>query len=196
MAAWLGEDAPVQALFDAAPEIEYAIAWDAEAQRERRARPRSILRDGLTRLTTGMGLWLLVGGDDGVLAAEAFARFGGNLVAASRWNAETQRHERYRPGAPGEANTLRALRPGDAIEVELTSDARWWQPGGAPTPVTFAGADAIEGYPVDPESPSYRFMGRRPMFLAAGFEDLGPAGKRRHAMRRWLREPPAADARA
>ena len=63
MAAWLGEDAPVQALFDAVPEIEYAIAWDAEAQRERRARPRSILRDGLTRLTTGMGLWLLVGGD-------------------------------------------------------------------------------------------------------------------------------------
>ena len=60
---------------------------------------------------------------------------------------------------------------------------------------TAAGADAIEGYPVDPGSPSYRFMGRRPMFLAAGFEDLGPAGARRHAMRRWLRPPPAGAAR-
>ena len=169
MAAWLGEDAPVQALFDAVPELDYAKAWDAETQRERGARPRSILRNGLTRLTTGMGLWLRVGGDapvewtreasagsvllelregrnrvgwtgrDGVPAAEAFARFGGNLVAASRWNAETQRHERYRPGAPEDANTLRALRRGDAIEVELTSDARWWQSGTARTKFEFLG---------------------------------------------------------
>ena len=50
-----------------------------------------------------------------------------------------------------------------------------------------AGADVIEGYPVDPDSPSYQFMGRRPTFLAAGFEDIGRVGRRRHAMRRWLR---------
>ncbi len=50
-----------------------------------------------------------------------------------------------------------------------------------------AGADVIEGYPVDPDSPSYRFMGTRPVFLAAGFEEIGRVGKRRHAMRRWLR---------
>ncbi len=50
-----------------------------------------------------------------------------------------------------------------------------------------AGADVIEGYPVDPESPSYRFMGLVPAFLAAGFRDFGRIGKRRHAMRRWLR---------
>ena len=50
-----------------------------------------------------------------------------------------------------------------------------------------AGADVIEGYPVDPDSPSYRFMGTRPVFRAAGFEEIGRVGKRRHAMRRWLR---------
>ncbi|MDE2935309.1 MAG: GNAT family N-acetyltransferase [Chloroflexota bacterium] len=51
---------------------------------------------------------------------------------------------------------------------------------------TEAGADVIEGYPVDPGSPSYRFMGLVPTFLAAGFEEFGRIGKRRHAMRRWL----------
>lgn len=50
-----------------------------------------------------------------------------------------------------------------------------------------AGADVIEGYPVDPDSPSYQFMGRLPTFLAAGFEETGRVGKRRHVFRRWLR---------
>ena len=45
----------------------------------------------------------------------------------------------------------------------------------------------IEGYPVAPDSPSYRFMGARPVFRAAGFEEIGRVGKRRHAMRRWRR---------
>ena len=50
-----------------------------------------------------------------------------------------------------------------------------------------AGADVIEGYPVDPDSPSYLFMGYCSTFLAAGFEDIGRVGTRRHVMRRWLR---------
>ena len=169
MAAWLGEDAPVSAIFGAVPEIDLVSAWDAEAQIERRARPRSVLRNGLTRLTTGMGLQLRVGGDeavewtqeaapgsvllelhegrnvvgwmgrDGVPAAEALARFGDRLAAASLWDAETDRFEIYRPGAPEEANTLRALRRGDVIEVELTSDARWWQSGAWRTAFEFIG---------------------------------------------------------
>ena len=53
------------------------------------------------------------------------------------------------------------------------------------------GADVIEAYPVDPESPSYRFMGLAPTFLAAGFEEFGRIGKRRYAMRRWLGTPAA-----
>lgn len=45
------------------------------------------------------------------------------------------------------------------------------------------GATALEAYPVDPDSPSYRHMGFVPAFEKAGFTHLGPAGTRRHVMR-------------
>ena len=38
------------------------------------------------------------------------------------------------------------------------------------------GAEVIEAYPVDPDSPSYGFIGFRPTFLAAGFEERGRPG--------------------
>ena len=38
------------------------------------------------------------------------------------------------------------------------------------------GADTLEAYPVEPDSPSYGFLGRVPMFLAAGFEEVGRLG--------------------
>jgi GNAT superfamily N-acetyltransferase len=45
------------------------------------------------------------------------------------------------------------------------------------------GAAVIEAYPVDPDSPSYRFMGFVSSFRAAGFQEVGRAGSRRHVMR-------------
>jgi GNAT superfamily N-acetyltransferase len=45
------------------------------------------------------------------------------------------------------------------------------------------GATAVEAYPVDEDSPSYRFMGFRKMFEARGFRETGKAGSRRHVMR-------------
>lgn len=45
------------------------------------------------------------------------------------------------------------------------------------------GAKALEGYPVDPESPSYRFMGFVDLFRRHGFVPAGRAGTRRHVMR-------------
>ena len=45
------------------------------------------------------------------------------------------------------------------------------------------GATTVEAYPVERDSPSYRFMGQRSTFLAAGFEETGMAGSRRHVMR-------------
>lgn len=51
------------------------------------------------------------------------------------------------------------------------------------------GATAVEAYPVDPDSPSYRFMGFVPAFEQAGFEALGMAGSRRHVMRLTLSSP-------
>lgn len=46
-----------------------------------------------------------------------------------------------------------------------------------------SGAKVLEAYPVDPDSPSYRFMGFRSLFEARGFEDVGRAGTRRHVVR-------------
>jgi len=45
------------------------------------------------------------------------------------------------------------------------------------------GATVIEAYPVDPDSPSYRFMGFVPVFKDMGFIKVGEAGSRRHVMR-------------
>ena len=45
------------------------------------------------------------------------------------------------------------------------------------------GAAVVEAYPVDPDSPSYRFMGFLPAFEAAGFQEVGRAGARRYVVR-------------
>jgi GNAT superfamily N-acetyltransferase len=45
------------------------------------------------------------------------------------------------------------------------------------------GASIVEAYPVDADSPSYRFMGFVPVFQRAGFQEVGREGIRRHVMR-------------
>jgi GNAT superfamily N-acetyltransferase len=45
------------------------------------------------------------------------------------------------------------------------------------------GARTVEAYPVDPDSPSYRFMGFRKMYADRGFVEIGKAGSRRYVMR-------------
>jgi GNAT superfamily N-acetyltransferase len=44
------------------------------------------------------------------------------------------------------------------------------------------GAKYVEGYPVDPDSPSYRFMGFKATFEKAGFNFSHNAGRRRNVM--------------
>jgi GNAT superfamily N-acetyltransferase len=44
-------------------------------------------------------------------------------------------------------------------------------------------ATIVEAYPVDRESPSYRFMGFVPVFAEFGFVEVARAGRRRHVMR-------------
>jgi GNAT superfamily N-acetyltransferase len=48
------------------------------------------------------------------------------------------------------------------------------------------GATVLEAYPVDPESPSYHFMGYVQTFRAAGYREVGRAGSRRHVYRKSL----------
>jgi GNAT superfamily N-acetyltransferase len=45
------------------------------------------------------------------------------------------------------------------------------------------GATVLEAYPVDPDSPSYRFGGFLPTFEQTGFVRIGRAGSRRHVVR-------------
>jgi GNAT superfamily N-acetyltransferase len=52
------------------------------------------------------------------------------------------------------------------------------------------GAAIIEAYPVEADSPSYRFMGFVSMFEALGFREVGLAGRRRHIMRLRLGNQP------
>lgn len=52
--------------------------------------------------------------------------------------------------------------------------------------LTFArrrGARMVEAYPVDPQSPSYRFMGFVSLFKSKDFKPHGRASSRRHVMR-------------
>lgn len=44
------------------------------------------------------------------------------------------------------------------------------------------GAKLVEAYPVDEDSPSYRFMGFVPMYERQGFVEIARAGTRRHVM--------------
>jgi GNAT superfamily N-acetyltransferase len=49
------------------------------------------------------------------------------------------------------------------------------------------GATVLEGYPVNPDSPSYRFGGFLHVFEELGYEKVGNKGARRHVVRKVLR---------
>lgn len=55
--------------------------------------------------------------------SEALSSLSGQYSAVYKWNATDQKYDLYAPGLPSYANTLTAINPGDAIWVNLTSDA-------------------------------------------------------------------------
>ena len=153
---WMGPDTTAADLFAAIPALRVVAAWDDEAGRYQWVRRGGTVPAALAR---GQGLFLWVGGTrsvqwtrpasvegmlltlpsgyslvgwaglDGTPIAEAVGRFGDALVGASRWNAETQSYERYEPGAEEPADGMPVLQHGDALWVELSEEARWWQSG-------------------------------------------------------------------
>ncbi len=169
MVGWLGPEAPVTDLFEAIPALERVSAWDAAEQRYRRRGRNSTPRYALAVVEPGMGLWLELGGDvpfqwtrpasatsvllslqagrnlvgwagrDETAIEEATSRFGDSLARAWQWDAKTQAYKQYRPGAARSSSAIAGLDHGDGLFVELTADARWWQPGRAPAPVVFLG---------------------------------------------------------
>ncbi len=168
MVGWLGGDADASELFDQVPNLERVSAWDAENQRYQRRTQNSVSRFGLRQLAPGRGLWLEISGDepvewtravsedsmllelragrnlvgwagrDGTPIEDALARFGDSLVEASMWDASTGQYLHYHPGSESAA-PLTHLDHGDALWVELTEDARWWQSGAGPPPVEIFG---------------------------------------------------------
>jgi GNAT superfamily N-acetyltransferase len=50
------------------------------------------------------------------------------------------------------------------------------------------GASIVEAYPVDPDSPSYRFLGFVSTFEKAGFCEVGRAGTGRHVLQLHLKK--------
>ncbi|MFN0146821.1 MAG: hypothetical protein ACKVT1_09935 [Dehalococcoidia bacterium] len=55
--------------------------------------------------------------------SEALSSINGQYSAVYKWNAADQKYELYAPGLPSYANTLTSIKPGDAIWVDLTSEA-------------------------------------------------------------------------
>jgi GNAT superfamily N-acetyltransferase len=94
---------------------------------------------------------------------------------------ETHRNLGGRPPEAGE--TVWSLtcfyvprrRRGDGLVRELLA--------GAVDHARRNGATVGEAYPVDPDSPSFRYMGFVPVFEEAGFAEIGRTGIRRHVMR-------------
>ena len=159
MIGWLGPDTSAGELFAAIPALNFIVAWDGGAQRYRWVWRASLGQQALLWIQGGRGLALHIGGEaavewrrpaaegvvllplragnnlvtwgglDGTPIEEALDWLGDAVVGASRWNADAGASERYRPGAPPSANTLRTLNHGDALWVQLTEDASWWQSG-------------------------------------------------------------------
>ncbi len=157
MVGWVGPKTPVADLFDELPALRRISAWDAGEGGYQRAFRGTYAQ--LPSLTPGVGLWLHLGGDatvewtrsvsgEAVLLSlrtgwnlvgwtgdsgtgidEAVARFGDTFVRGSVWDASAQRYAHYHPGS-GNTEPPSLIR-GDAVWVDLTSEARWWQPGAA-----------------------------------------------------------------
>ena len=166
---WMGPDTTVSDLFDAVPVLQVVAAWDADAGRYAWARRGGTVPSALEQVPRGQALFLWVSGTepvrwmrpasaegmllalpkgsslagwagiDGTPIAEAVGRFGDALVGASWWNAATQSYERYEPGAEDPAEVPPVLRHGDALWVELSEEARWWQSGTERTDFVFRG---------------------------------------------------------
>lgn len=166
-----GTRADFEALFEApgGPKYCWCMAWRTTAKEARTlsgAERRPLMLD---RIERGEPVGLLGYAQDQPVAwvsiapKETYHRLGGPEPAAGErvWSLACM----YVP---------RTLR-GRGLAHELISAA-----------IDYArreGATVVEAYPVDADSPSYRFMGFVPAFAAAGFVKTGTAGSRRHVMR-------------
>ncbi len=149
-----------------APKYCWCMVWRATADEARGSRKRAIKR----RVDAGTPI--------GILAYQE--------EEPSAWCSIAPRASYSDLGGPGEADDPKVW---SIVCLFVKRDLRGQ--GIGPQLVEAAiktarkhGAKVVEAYPVDPDSPSYRFMGFVPLFAKAKFTELGRAGSRRHVMRR------------
>ena len=158
LAGWTEAEADVSAIFDAIPQLEAAYAWDAGAQSFLGAvRLESGIREALSTLTPGMGLWLHIGGTERFIWSRTFLPASGIVSLSEGWNLVGW------GGADGVApedaltalgNDLEAaaedagsLQRGDGLWVRTSSERHWLQPESARPTMEFSAdySDARQG---------------------------------------------------
>lgn len=151
-----------------------ALAAETEADRAagRKSPGRAFLRHAMeTRITGGTRVGLLAyAGEEpvawcSVAPRPTFSRLGGPKDFADE------------PDAVWSISCFFISRPwrGKGLSRRLIAEAAAYARAG--------GAKVLEAYPVDPDSPSYRFMGLVPVFASVGFTAVSTAGSRRTVMR-------------
>jgi GNAT superfamily N-acetyltransferase len=152
-----------------APHYCWCMVWRRSTEESHHHAPADRKRQMMARIEAGNPI--------GLIAYEGEAPVGWVSVAPR----ETYRNLGGPPAAKGESiwsvacfYVPRKLR-GQGLVRRLIA--------GAVEHARARGATILEAYPVDVDAPSYGFMGRVPVFLAAGFTDHGMAGVRRHVMR-------------
>lgn len=169
--------ADLERLFESrgGPKHCWCMVW--RATNEERKQPRGMVRKGMLKLRV----------DDGATIG-VLGYLDGEPVS---WCSIAPRTTYLRLGGPPVAG----VRPEDVWSIACFFVQRRLRGQGITHELIRAavkhaqsnGARVIEAYPVDAESPSYRYMGYVSSFAAAGFQEVGRVGIRRHAMRLRLR---------
>jgi GNAT superfamily N-acetyltransferase len=155
------------------PKYCWCMVWRRSAAEAKERAPADRRRQMLGRIAAGVPVGLLAYAGDEPLAWVSIAP------------RQTYRNLGGPPAGPGEVIWslvcffVPRRRRGEGLARRLLA--------AAVEHAAASGATVVEAYPVDADAPSYRFMGRVPMFAAAGFVEIGRAGTRRHVMRRTLR---------
>lgn len=155
---WFGaETAASEAFAGIGEALSAAFTWNAPAQRFRSFNPQLPASvNSLDRLSTGVAIWILIGGDaqirwtqpDGKLPTEWSLAAGFNLVvwggadgvaiaeglgsveagSVAAWDAPGQRFVSFRPQAPAQLNELEAFLHGLPFWIEVSVPVTWSQP--------------------------------------------------------------------
>ncbi|MYH48018.1 MAG: hypothetical protein F4151_00425, partial [Gammaproteobacteria bacterium] len=87
LAGWTQSAADIEVIFDAIPELEVVYAWDGQHQRFLWAvRTDAGLLGDLKELNPGMGLWLLLGGEEPFIWTRPLVERAGALSLQEGWN--------------------------------------------------------------------------------------------------------------